>query len=55
MDLLKKINLELKVDIFDRFHIHVRENSSSKWSSVSLKTAKKMESGEFLNTVANMK
>ena len=55
MGLLKKISLELKVDIFDRFHIHVRENSSSKWSSISLKVAKTMESGEFINTVANKK
>ena len=55
INLINDISAELEINFLNRMHVYVREDVSSKWLYVSLKTAKKMKSGEFLNTVARVK
>lgn len=55
MHYLNDISAKLDINLFNRMHIYVREDASSEWLNVSLKDAKKIKYGEFLNTVARVK
>ncbi|CAI8370163.1 MAG: Uncharacterised protein [Owenweeksia sp. TMED14] len=52
---LQKVSRKLSLNFFNRMHIYIRENDTIEWEKVSLKKAKSINTGEFLNTVASSK
>lgn len=55
MHFLNNISARLGINLFNRMHIYVRDDGTTEWLNVPLKEAKKMKSGEFLNSIAPFK